>query len=158
MWPKYCDVDASGRANPMAPHWAREIFGDPTLLFAALFAFSKYREFLIGHCLDPNDQLFYLTTCLSRLRKALASEGPEAASDAMILTILSLVPAEVRPDSESTQIASQSATQPWAPPWLTVYAKTVDRSPHIHAAFRVVEMRGGIESIKLYGLQRLIVL
>ena len=76
----------------------------------------------------------------------------------MILTILSLVPAEVRPDSESSPALVQSSSQPWAPPWLTVYAKTVDRSPHVHAAFQLVEMRGGIEKIKLYGLQRLVAL
>lgn len=157
MWPKYVDVDASGAPNPMAPHWAKAIFEDSTLLYAALFAFSKYREFMCGHCIDPNDQLLYLTTCLSHLREKLADGDPEP-SDEMILTILSLVPAEVKPDAEATSAPCQAASQSWAPPWLTVYAKTVDRSPHVHAAFRLVEMRGGIEEIKLYGLQRLVAL
>ncbi len=157
MWPKYVDVDASGTQNPMAPHWAKAIFGDTTLLYAALFAFSKYREFLRGHCIDQNNQLSYLTTCLSHLRQRFAESGPEA-SDEMILTILSLVPAEVSPDADASTATPLAASQPWAPPWLTVYAKTVDRSPHIHAAFQLVEMRGGIETIKLYGLQRLVAL
>ena len=157
MWPKYVEVDASGAPNPMAPHWAKAIFEDTTLLYAALFAFSKYREFLCGHCTDANDQLLYLTTCLGHLRQRLTDEGSEA-SDEMILTILSLVPAEVRPDAGTTPAPTEVVSQTWAPPWLTVYAKTVDRSPHIHAAFRLVEMRGGIENIKLYGLQRLVAL
>ena len=157
MWPKYVDVDACGAPNPMAPHWAKAIFEDTTLLYAALFAFSKYREFLCGYCIDPNDQLVYLTTCLSHLRHRLADEGSEA-SDEMILTVLSLIPAEVRPDAETTPAPNEVVSQTWAPPWLTVYAKTVDRSPHVYAAFRLVEMRGGIENLKLYGLQRLVAL
>lgn len=150
MWPMYANTKKLSDRNPLAVHWAPTIFTDTTLYYAALFAFSKFRELLLGHCPDKSEQLQYLKLAFSNLRLKLSGNVRESI-DPLILTALSLVPSETLQPNESMVV-----TAAWIPPWHTLYARTTNLNPHVWAAFELVKLKGGIEKIEMFGLPNLI--
>lgn len=155
MWPMYMKEQARSSHNPLAVHWAPVIFTDTTLLYSALFAFSRFREHLLAHRQDTNEQPLYLKLAFSNLRLTLSEHEHVENSrsiDSLILSTLSLVPSETL----TSDTTNRMKVDTWMPPWHALYARTSSSNPHVRAAFELVRLRGGIEKLELFGLQRLI--
>lgn len=128
----------------------------PLLFHALVFAGSIHLDFLRSNEIHPNAPvaLSHKLAVIQQLNKAL-SDPTERLRDEIILAILILSSHEVM-DLSGTKVS------PFVSPlksmqWLNVYGNIRNVHEHLKAVMDLVTLRGGVESLGLYGLAEVLI-
>jgi hypothetical protein len=137
--------------------WFSSALKFPFLFHALVFAGSVHLDFLRNGTIQPNATLAlsHKLSVIQALKQIMQDPTKAASIDEVILSVSILSSHEV--------MATPSAAK-WSPfnsplktlTWLDVYGNIAYVPAHSKAVMDLVAMKGGLESIKLYGLVRTI--
>ncbi|KAH8705929.1 hypothetical protein BGW36DRAFT_19646 [Talaromyces proteolyticus] len=165
LWPGLMPLSCTGNTHSGVQNWFSSSRVHPALHSAMLFGSYSHRraQWLMkgqGHfgVEDMNHMRICENETISRINVALQDEV-QAVSDAVILSVLCL--ATNKYDGAVWEPDAQDAQSPFAAPlrslqWLDVYGRLSPNPVHQAGLARLIQLRGGLEKLKLPGLAAVI--
>ncbi|KAH6696761.1 hypothetical protein BKA61DRAFT_682973 [Leptodontidium sp. MPI-SDFR-AT-0119] len=149
--------DGSKAESSLCRAWFSSGLKHPLLFHALAFAGSIHLDFLRHEKIYPDSQvaLSHKLTVIQTLNEVLKDPQTAASRDEIILAILILA-------SHETMNMSRAKSSPFNSPlrkaqWLNVYGNFTHVPEHLAAVMELLSLRGGLESLELYGLAEIIV-
>ncbi|KAH7355375.1 hypothetical protein BKA65DRAFT_238766 [Rhexocercosporidium sp. MPI-PUGE-AT-0058] len=149
--------DGSKAERSLCRAWFSAGLRHPLLFHALAFAGSIHLDFLRYEKIYPNSQvaLSHKLTVIRTLNEVLNDPQTAASRDEIILSILILA-------SHETLNMSRAKSSPFDSPlrkaqWLNVYGNFTHVPEHLVAVKELLSLRGGLDSLELYGLAEIIV-
>ncbi|KAG4438807.1 hypothetical protein IFR05_005698 [Cadophora sp. M221] len=149
--------DGSKAERSLCRAWFSSGLKHPLLFHALAFAGSIHLDFLRHEKIYPDSQvaLSHKLTVIQTLNEVLKDPQTAASRDEIILAILILA-------SHETMNMSRAKSSPFHSPlrkaqWLNVYGNFRHVPEHLAAVMELLSLRGGLESLELYGLAEIIV-
>lgn len=128
----------------------------PLLFHALVFSASIHLSFLRTSTIHPNSKisLTHKQAVIQQLNEVLNSPT-ERIRDEIILAILILSSHEVMDLNPAEEECFDSPLRKMQ--WLNVYGNIRNVQEHLKAVMNLINLRGGIESLELYGLAELLI-
>jgi hypothetical protein len=149
------DEAALGEVDPLSKAWFTSGLQTPLLFHALIYVGSNHLDFMRWSNIFPNapEPLSHKLIVIQKLNQAL-SDPRQASRDEIILAILIL--------ASEVFISKKGNSSPFNSPlrslrWLNMYGNCTPVPQHAKAVADIITMRGGLETLKLYGLAEIIV-
>jgi hypothetical protein len=149
------DEAAPGEVDPLSKAWLTSGLRTPLLFHALIYVGSNHLDFMRWSNIFPNapGPLSHKLIVIQKLNQALSDPG-QASRDEIILAILIL--------ASEVFISKKGNSSPFNSPlrslrWLNMYGNHKSVPQHTQAIADIITMRGGLETLELYGLAEIIV-
>jgi hypothetical protein len=148
---------AEGAYHPLSATWFQAMCRSRALFHSVIVLGARHLDFL-RKSTSSSDSKFIIShkvRAIGELRDALA-DPTQASSDENILALLWMASAEMAPEDRS--LVSKSAFNPPLPSgqWVDAWANCVSGTEHSNMMRELIEMRGGIEKIDIFGVARVL--
>jgi hypothetical protein len=161
-WPGVCPATPSTGQNPVSRAWLQCALGSPMAFHALVFAAALHHTYLRGKAdlLDGHSmdllQLSHQTRAIQYINALLSGNKGAPPSDALLISILILA---AHGPAEGLTTDCELDSEPSHPPSPLARAQNLDFygslgfvPAHMHALHILVEQKGGLDKIGLYGL------
>ena len=143
--------------HSLSATWFQAMCRNRALFHTVIVLGARHLDFL-RRSTSFSDSKFILShkvRAIGELRGALA-DPTQASSDENILALLWMASAEIAPEDRSQ--VSKSAFNPPLPSdqWVDAWASCVSGTEHSNMMRELIEMRGGLENIGLFGVARVL--
>jgi len=149
------DEVAPGEVNRLSKAWFASGLRTPLLFHALVYVGSNHLDFMRWSNIFPNapEPLSHKLIVIQKLSQAL-SDPRQASRDEIILAVLIL--------ASEVFISKKGNSSPFNSPlrslrWLNMYGNYKPIPQHAKAVADIIRMRGGLETLELYGLAEIIV-
>jgi hypothetical protein len=146
---------APGEVDRLSQTWFASSLRTPLLFHALVYAGSNHLDFMRWSNIFPNapEPLSHKLIVIQKLNQAL-SDPHQVSRDEIILAILIL--------ASEVFISKKGNSSPFNSPlrrlrWLNMYGNYKPVPQHAKAVADIIRMRGGLETLELYGLAEIIV-
>ncbi len=163
-WPGVYPLNAPRGENPVSRAWLQCALGSPMAFHAFIFAAALHHTYLRGKAELLNSralellQLSHQTRAIQYINTLLAGTGGGPPSDDLLISILILA-AHGPAEAQKALWVSQPESEPCHPTSPLAKAQNVDFygslgfvPAHMRALYTLVEQKGGLDKIDLYGL------
>lgn len=151
-------ADGSTKDSPslLTTSWISAALKTPLLFHALVFSASIHLSFLRTSTIHPNSRisLTHKQAVIQQLNDVLDSPT-ERIRDEIILAILILSSHEVMDLNPAEEMCFDSPLKKMQ--WLNVYGNIRNVQEHLIAVMNLVNLRGGVENLELYGLAELLI-
>jgi hypothetical protein len=146
---------ANASVHPVSKAWFSSAMEHPLLFHALAFAGSIHLDFLHSAQIYPNKalSLSHKLAVIQEVNKCL-NDTDVALRDEVILAILILASHEAMNISAGKENPFNSPLK--SAQWLNIYSAITYVPEHMKAVLSLVELRGGLENIKMFGLAEVI--
>jgi hypothetical protein len=161
LWPAFRPRGTSDDLPNIPAAWLLAINSRPVTMHSMLFGAQVHLDVLRGPQMNINNPIrLYHKIQTIRLLKEELEHIERASLDDVILAILALSTNEIETITNNIKEKIQS---PFHSPltsvqWLDVYGSISHIKAHVLAIHRLIDQRGGLESIKLDGLAEVVAL
>jgi hypothetical protein len=149
------DEAAPSEVDPLSKAWFTSSLRTPLLFHALIYVGSNHLDFMRWSNIFPNapEPLSHKLIVIQKLNQAL-SDPHQALRDEIILAILIL--------ASEVFISKKGNGSPFNSPlrslrWLNMYGNYKPVPQHVKALADIITMRGGLETLELYGLAEIII-
>jgi len=148
---------SNNEASSLSNAWFSSGLKHPLLFHALAFAGSIHLDFLRWEKIYPNSPVAvkHKLAVIQHLNQALGDPQTAASRDEIILAILILASHEVMDMSRAKSAPFNSPLK--KAQWLNIYGNFKHVPEHMTAVMELLSLRGGVESLELYGLAEIIV-
>jgi hypothetical protein len=146
-----------GAYHPLSAAWFQAMCRSRALFHTVIVLGARHLDFLRKSTSSSDSKLIlsHKVRAIEELRDALV-DPTQASSDESILALLWMASAEIAPEDRSQ--VSKSAFNPPLPSdqWIDAWANCVSGTEHSNMMRELIEMRGGLEKIGVFGVARVL--